>query len=53
MVETDRGAGVVTDWSQNDGNLLVGGDSRKLFIWNAHTELAERVSFVIVVGIED
>jgi regulatory associated protein of mTOR len=43
LVESDRGAGIVTAWSQNDGNLLVGGDSHKIILWNAHTELAERV----------
>jgi regulatory associated protein of mTOR len=43
LVETERGAGVVTAWSQNDGSLLVGGDSHRMILWNAHTELAERV----------
>jgi regulatory associated protein of mTOR len=43
LVETERGAGVITAWSQNDGSLLVGGDSHRMILWNAHTELAERV----------
>ena len=33
-----RGAGVVTSWKQNGGNLLVSGDSRIIRVWDAHTE---------------
>jgi len=33
-----RGAGVVVDWKQAGGFLLVGGDSRIIRVWDAHTE---------------
>ncbi|OBZ68569.1 WD repeat-containing protein mip1 [Grifola frondosa] len=29
---------VVTDWKQSGGTLLVGGDSRIIRVWDAHTE---------------
>lgn len=33
-----RGAGLITDWKQNGGHLLVSGDSRIVRVWDAHTE---------------
>lgn len=33
-----RGSGVVTDWKQSGGTLLVSGDSRVIRVWDAHTE---------------
>lgn len=41
-----RGAGVVTAWKQNGGNLLVSGDSRIIRVWDAHTEAQLLVSVV-------
>ena len=34
------GSGVITDWKQSGGagTLLVGGDSRIVRVWDAHTE---------------
>ena len=32
------GSGVVTDWKQQGGTLLVSGDSRVIRVWDAHTE---------------
>jgi hypothetical protein len=43
-MEVERGAGIVTAWSQIDGSLYVGGDSYQIALWNAHTELSEQVS---------
>ncbi|KZS92589.1 hypothetical protein SISNIDRAFT_486598 [Sistotremastrum niveocremeum HHB9708] len=37
-----RGAGVVTDWSQSSGTLLVGGDARTIKLWDAHREISDR-----------
>jgi regulatory associated protein of mTOR len=33
-----QGAGLITNWKQNGGHLLVGGDSRIIRVWDAHTE---------------
>lgn len=33
-----RGAGLITEWRQAGGTLLVGGDSRIIRIWDANTE---------------
>lgn len=39
------GSGVVTDWKQQGGTLLVSGDSRVIRVWDAHTENQILVSF--------
>ncbi|EIW63818.1 ubiquitin-binding TORC1 subunit KOG1 [Trametes versicolor FP-101664 SS1] len=38
VLQVKRGSGVVTDWKQSGGTLLVGGDSRIVRVWDAHTE---------------
>ncbi|KAI0829041.1 hypothetical protein BC628DRAFT_1362076 [Trametes gibbosa] len=38
VLNVKRGSGVVTDWKQTGGTLLVGGDSRIVRVWDAHTE---------------
>ncbi|KAI0814821.1 hypothetical protein BC629DRAFT_1467282 [Irpex lacteus] len=35
-----RGTGLITDWKQGSGHLLVGGDSRIIRVWDAHTEIS-------------
>jgi regulator-associated protein of mTOR len=40
MLPLKRGAGLVLDWRQQGGNLLAGGDSRLIKLWDAHTESA-------------
>jgi len=42
VLDCKRGAGLVTGWSQYEGTLLVGGDSRKIMPWNVHHERPER-----------
>ncbi|KAG7100045.1 hypothetical protein E1B28_001830 [Marasmius oreades] len=39
MVQVRQGAGLVMDWKQSTGILLVGGDSRVIKIWDAQTEI--------------
>ncbi|TFY55214.1 hypothetical protein EVJ58_g8388 [Rhodofomes roseus] len=38
VLQVQRGSGVITDWRQTGGTLLVGGDSRVIRVWDAHTE---------------
>lgn len=38
IISMRRGAGVVMDWKQAGGFLLVGGDSHIIRVWDAHTE---------------
>ena len=38
IISVRRGSGVVVDWKQAGGFLLVGGDSRIIRVWDAHTE---------------
>lgn len=38
IISMRRGTGVVVDWKQAGGFLLVGGDSHIIRVWDAHTE---------------
>ncbi|KAJ6454525.1 raptor N-terminal caspase like domain-containing protein [Mycena vitilis] len=38
MVTMRQGAGVVMDWTQSAGILVIGGDSRTIKVWDAQTE---------------
>jgi regulator-associated protein of mTOR len=38
IMKRGTGSGVVTDWKQQGGTLLVSGDSRFIRVWDAHTE---------------
>jgi len=40
------GSGIVTDWKQQGGTLLVSGDSRVIRVWDAHTENQILVGFL-------
>ena len=42
-----RGTGLITDWKQTTGHLLVGGDSRVIRVWDAHTEIQVMVNHVL------
>ena len=44
VLHVQRGSGVITDWRQTGGTLLVGGDSRVVRVWDAHTESQVMVS---------
>lgn len=38
VLQVHRGSGVITGWNQCCVSLLVGGDSRMIRVWDAHTE---------------
>ena len=38
VIKARKGSGVVTTWKQSGGLLHVGGDSRIIRVWDAHTE---------------
>ncbi|THH18632.1 hypothetical protein EW146_g2399 [Bondarzewia mesenterica] len=38
IIQVRRGSGVVVNWKQSGGSLLVSGDSRMIRVWDAHTE---------------
>ncbi|KAG2035660.1 raptor N-terminal caspase like domain-containing protein [Suillus americanus] len=38
LIRVRRGSGLVLDWKQSGGTLLIGGDSRIIRVWDAHTE---------------
>lgn len=44
LIYTDHGAGLIMDWNQSSGVLLVGGDSRTVKVWDAQTETSVSVS---------
>lgn len=46
VIQTRQGSGVVTDWKQSLGTLLIGGDSRVIKTWDAGTETQGMVRFI-------
>lgn len=38
VIQMRQGSGVVMDWKQSAGTLLVAGDSRVIKVWDAQTE---------------
>jgi regulator-associated protein of mTOR len=38
IVQSRQGTGLVMDWKQTAGTLLLGGDSRVIKVWDAQTE---------------
>jgi regulator-associated protein of mTOR len=50
VVQMTKGSGVIMDWKRSGGSLLVGGDSRIIRVWDAHTETQVLVSNTISVS---
>jgi len=46
VIQARCGSGVILDWKQSGGSLLIGGDSRIIRVWDAHTETQVLVSFI-------
>lgn len=46
VINVRRGSGLIMDWKQSGGSLLVGGDSRIIRVWDAHTESQVLVRFL-------
>lgn len=49
MIQLRQGSGMVLDWKQSAGTLLVGGDSHVIKVWDAQTETQGMVSLIIIV----
>ena len=43
LLNLSQGSGIITEWRQSGAQLFVGGDSRTIRIWDAHTELIHSV----------
>jgi regulatory associated protein of mTOR len=43
LVQVKQGNGLILDWKQSSGTLLVGGDSRIIRVWDAHAETQSMV----------
>ena len=44
LVPSNKNVGLVLDWQQSQGKLLVSGDVKMIRVWNAATEICTRVS---------
>ena len=44
MLPSNKNAGLVLDWQQGQGKLLVAGDVKVVRVWNAATEICVTVS---------
>ena len=51
VIPIRQGTGMVIDWRQAAGTLLVGGDSRVIKVWDAQTETQGLVSTILSVTI--
>ena len=45
VIQLQKGSGLVLDWKQSTGSLLVGGDSRVIKVWDAQTETQSLVRY--------
>lgn len=43
IVPSNKNAGLVLDWQQGQGKLLVAGDVKVIRVWNAATEICTNV----------
>jgi regulator-associated protein of mTOR len=43
---SNKSAGLVFDWQQGSGHIVVAGDVRSIRIWNAGTEICQAVSII-------
>ena len=48
-VPSTKNAGLVLDWQQGQGKLLVAGDVKAIRVWNAATEICTNVSSPIAL----
>jgi len=46
---SNKAAGLVFDWQQSRGLILVAGDVRSIRVWNAGTEICTAVCFSIII----
>ena len=43
LIPSNKNAGLVLDWQQGQGKLLVAGDVKVIRVWNAATEICTNV----------
>lgn len=48
MVQMRQGTGLVMDWKQTSGTILVGGDARVIKMWDAQTETQGLVRLISI-----
>ncbi len=49
MIQLRQGSGLILDWKQSAGTLLVGGDSHVIKVWDAQTETQGMVGLIVAV----
>ena len=49
LVPSNKNAGLVFDWQQGQGKLLVAGDVKVIRVWNAATEICSTVSAMLCI----
>ena len=49
LVPSNKNVGLVFDWQQGQGKLLVAGDVKVIRIWNAATEICTGVSLAVTM----
>ena len=47
LLPSNKNAGLVLDWQQGQGKLLVAGDVKVIRVWNAATEICTNVLLLL------
>ena len=49
LLPSNKNAGLVLDWQQGQGKLLVAGDVKVIKVWNAATEICTNVWLLLLI----
>lgn len=52
LLPSNKNAGLVLDWQQGQGKLLVAGDVKVIRVWNAATEICTNVWPLLVCSLK-
>ena len=52
LLPSNKNAGLVIDWQQGQGKLLVAGDVKVIRVWNAATEICTNVRSLLPDSLE-
>lgn len=51
LLPSNKNAGLVLDWQQGPGKLLVAGDVKVVRTWNIATEMCTNVGLIFIAGV--
>ena len=51
LLPSNRSSGLVAEWQQGRGSMLVGGDVRVIRVWDAPREMCLQVNFTLIISL--